>query len=170
MRPRPRGTSPSKKRDALSAVRTPDETVWSLRASDIYQGGENEPRKLTEICLAALPVAGQRQLEKLPSGRCAERTRISQNANSAMTVLFAAPQKMRRSLPAFPTYPIICACPLILLRKYDGGNGSLSDCELCPRLRVIENSLRDALIAHEIWLQKDDPNIKNKSWKCPEPI
>ena len=28
---------------ALSAVRTPDETVWSLRASDIYQGGETEP-------------------------------------------------------------------------------------------------------------------------------
>ena len=37
------GKSPLKKHGALSAVRTPDETVWSLRASDIYQGGENEP-------------------------------------------------------------------------------------------------------------------------------
>jgi hypothetical protein len=46
--------SPSKKRDALSAVRTPDETTWSFRASDIYQGGENEPSKLTEICPAAI--------------------------------------------------------------------------------------------------------------------
>jgi len=26
----------------------PDETVWSLRASDIYQGGETEPLLLTE--------------------------------------------------------------------------------------------------------------------------
>ena len=32
--------SPSKKRDALSEVRTPDKSVWSLRASDIYKGGE----------------------------------------------------------------------------------------------------------------------------------
>ena len=44
---------PVEKRDALSAVRTPDETVWSLRASDIYQGGETEPFKLTETCPAA---------------------------------------------------------------------------------------------------------------------
>jgi hypothetical protein len=36
-------SQPVPKRDALSAVRTPDETVWSLRASDIYQGGETEP-------------------------------------------------------------------------------------------------------------------------------
>jgi hypothetical protein len=39
----PHGTSPLKKHDALSAVRTPDETVWGFRASDIYQGGETEP-------------------------------------------------------------------------------------------------------------------------------
>ena len=31
-------TSPWQKRDALFAVQTSDETVWSLRASDIYQG------------------------------------------------------------------------------------------------------------------------------------
>jgi tetratricopeptide (TPR) repeat protein len=46
--------------NALSAVPTPDETVWSLRASDIYQGGETEPRTLTETRPAALQVTGQR--------------------------------------------------------------------------------------------------------------
>ena len=39
----PHRTSPSIKRDAPRAVRTPDETVWGFRASDIYQGGETEP-------------------------------------------------------------------------------------------------------------------------------
>ena len=29
---------------------TPDETVWSLRASDVYQGGESEPPMLIEMC------------------------------------------------------------------------------------------------------------------------
>ena len=54
-------TSPSKKRDALSAVRTPDETVWgqrehsALRASDIYQGGENEPLPADRDVPAASP-------------------------------------------------------------------------------------------------------------------
>lgn len=42
------------KRDALSAVRTPDETVWSLRASDIYQGGETEPIQSDGVVPAAL--------------------------------------------------------------------------------------------------------------------
>ena len=40
-------------RDALSAVRTPDETVWSLRASDIYQGGETEPIQSDGVVPAA---------------------------------------------------------------------------------------------------------------------
>ena len=44
---------PVEKCDALSAVQTPDETVWGFRASDIYQGGETEPLMLTETVLAA---------------------------------------------------------------------------------------------------------------------
>ncbi len=28
--------------------------MWSFRASDIYQGGETEPPKLTETCPAAI--------------------------------------------------------------------------------------------------------------------
>ena len=44
---------PVKKCGALSAVQTPDETVWGFRASDIYQGGETEPLMLTETVLAA---------------------------------------------------------------------------------------------------------------------
>ena len=46
--------SPSRKRDALSAVRTPDETVWGFRASDIYQGGEAEPLQADRAVLAAI--------------------------------------------------------------------------------------------------------------------
>ena len=49
------GKSPSIKRDALSAVRTPDETVWGFRASDIYQGGENEPLSADGAVPAAFP-------------------------------------------------------------------------------------------------------------------
>ena len=47
-------TSPLKKHGARSAVRTPDETVWGLRASDIYQGGETEPLPADRAYSAAL--------------------------------------------------------------------------------------------------------------------
>ena len=64
--------------------------MWSLRAPDIYQGGEKEPHPLTEPRPAA-PKPLDTQLPKIyPPGRSAKRTRSPQNANSAMTVLFTA--------------------------------------------------------------------------------
>jgi hypothetical protein len=66
------GTSPSRKpgtrlRVALSAVPTPDETVWSLRASDIYQGSETEPLPRTERA-GSSHVARQRVPKKTTVG------------------------------------------------------------------------------------------------------
>ncbi len=84
---------PSSKRDALTAVRTPDKTVWghrdaSRRASDIYQGGENEPTQADR----AVPSAHNsvdNESEKLPSGSRAQSpsTRASNKAFPTMTVL-----------------------------------------------------------------------------------
>ena len=41
--------------------------MWSFRASDIYQGGETEPPKLTETCPAAIkPLDSEFQKIYLP--------------------------------------------------------------------------------------------------------
>lgn len=77
-----------KKRDALSAVRTPDKTVWSLRASDIYQGGENEPLQADRDVPAgfqSLDSERQKIYLRVDALNVCAHFKI---ANSPMTVLF----------------------------------------------------------------------------------
>ncbi|HEY4720202.1 MAG TPA: hypothetical protein VII92_00030, partial [Anaerolineae bacterium] len=73
----PHRTSPLKKHDALSAVRTPDETVWGFRASDIYQGGENEPLQADGAVSAAFKsLDNESQKNYLPVAAQSVRARI----------------------------------------------------------------------------------------------
>ena len=62
--------------------------MWSLRASDIYQGGENEPPMLTETCLAAIRSLDNESAKIYLRVDALNVCAIHQSANSAMTVLY----------------------------------------------------------------------------------
>ena len=50
---------------------------------------------------------------------------------------------------------------------YNNPDSGLTDCDICPRLKVIEDTIRQALRDHEIWIQKSDPHVAGATWKCP---
>jgi hypothetical protein len=62
--------------------------VWGFRASDIYQGGETEPLQADRDLPAAFPSLDNESRKNYLPRSCAECTRIINNANSTMTVLF----------------------------------------------------------------------------------
>jgi A nuclease family of the HNH/ENDO VII superfamily with conserved AHH len=53
-------------------------------------------------------------------------------------------------------------CVKAHLKKLDADLSAerVTDCDLCERIKLIENEIRRALLAHEIWLHKEDPHIK----------
>ena len=61
--------------------------MWSLRASDIYQGGETEPRMLTEMCPAATNSLDNESPKNYAHVVALNVCASFKNANSAMTVL-----------------------------------------------------------------------------------
>jgi hypothetical protein len=58
-----------------------------------------------------------------------------------------------------------CARTLLDKLEADRQSGIVNDCNLCSAVARVIDTLRTALAAHKIWLNKNDPN--KGTWRCP---
>jgi hypothetical protein len=64
-----------------------------------------------------------------------------------------------------PNY-FTCVKSLLVGLDADYSSGRVTDCDLCAKVASVAGKIRSALAAHQIWLQKADPN-KGTTWQCP---